>query len=328
MGLEDGQASHVFPELSGRAGTDSQLIGGQQVLHSLQRLVCRHRPDCVLLGGDIVDDMFCPAGLRDTYWRVFSEFGIFLRRHGVPALAVRGNKDDVHTYEQACQQRGIRDISEQLVELDGLRLLGVSHAATEDLRYMRRLALHHRDPIDIVLAHAAYKRRPWLLMLNTQMLITGHFDTRLCIINGTALLSMWSSPFQYALVQTRGRNWRMNLYASGRIHVQQGDHRRPTTQKIRLQVFSAFVSRFRGRLRCSPQPQAIQALAYRRDYAAEIAALINARARVKRGLTSRVQEQRRLVDLGLPKSHVAELLAGTPAHGQTREGNSGDAELV
>jgi len=81
------------------------------------------------------------------------------------------------------------------------------------------------------------------------------------------------------------------------------------------------------------QPEAAEkirasALAYRRDYAAEIAALINARARVKRGLTSRVQEQRRLVDLGLPKSHVAELLAGTPAHGQTREGNSGDAELV
>jgi hypothetical protein len=306
MRIHDGRMIMGLPAFRESGASGISLQQEHDVLHSLQELVDHHAPDCVLLAGDLVDDVFAP---RDLCWRKLFEFLAFLRRHRIPALAVRGNKDDARNYEAACRLPGVRDISEQLVKFKGIRILGVSHAATKNLRYMRRIAQKHGGRIDIVLAHAEFSRRPWLMLLATQMVVTGHFDTQLSRISDKALISMWSSPSQYAAIDTEGKDWRVSLFTAmppdERLYAR--DDR--ATCKVRPPLFKAVALKRGGRLRFLPQPSIYRSLLFRRSYAKEISALMKARSRVALGSTAREIEERKLTEMGISKNVIGEFLS-------------------
>jgi hypothetical protein len=169
---------------------------------------------------------------------------------------------------------------------------------------MRGLASQYQEPIDIVLTHAIFRRRPWLLLLNTRLVVTGHFDTGLSLIAGKALLSMWSSPHCYALIDTHGGNWRATL------HVTNPSHMQPLLQIRGLKQLRATASLNRGKLTCSSQSESLQAMADRPNYAVEVEALLQARSRIQQGLSRRADEERQLATVGVPQVHVNEFLAG------------------
>ncbi len=279
---------------------------GLTVLYSLQELVKRHAPDCVLLAGDLVDDAFGP---RNLYWQRLSEFLAFLGQRHVPVLAVRGNKDDSNRYEAVSRLPGFHDISERLVRFRGIAFLGVSHAATKNLRYMRQIAQRHSGRIDIVLAHAEFRRRPWLFSLAAQMLVTGHFDTRLSKIAGRAFLSLWSSPSQHAVIDISRRDWRIALF----VAVTPEGHRHATSSravgKDHVPIFKAVALKRGGKLCFRSQPHAFRSLAFRTNYAAEVTSLLRARTKVSQKPAARQTESLRLTRQGVSKTLVREFLA-------------------
>ncbi len=279
-----------------------------QVAQFLRRIVSFADPDAVLLAGDLVDDKLGP---RDAYLDALSRFLHFLRRRRAAVLAVQGNWDDPRTYEEMAGSAAFTDISEHLVNYGPLSILGVSHEATQDIAFMRRMADGIHKPIDIVLAHCEFRRRPWLLLLNTRLVITGHFDTRLSLIHGKALLSMWDSPGSYALIQTHHQGWRVNLYVARPSYMPHARMRENGPAQAESLPLVASASLYRGRLSCEPQSPVFADLAYRPNYTAEVEALINARQSIRDGLSTRIAEESSLNALGVPRKHVAEFLACT-----------------
>src|SRR3990172_4735231 len=166
---------------------DYPPLNPTQTLAYLTKITRWSKPDLALLEGDLVDDK---SWQRDQFWKTLHKFVRFLSSRQVAVLAVRGNWDEPDEFKKLAKIRGFRDISERLVRFGPLSILGISHAASMDIRYMRALTERYPAPTDIVLAHAQYRRRPSLLLLNTSLIVTGHFDTRLSSIHSKLLLSM------------------------------------------------------------------------------------------------------------------------------------------
>gem|GEM_PF-6383989 len=286
------------------------------VLDRLQCLVRRHSPDAVLLAGDLVDnDKF---GHRRVLWRRLYEFLESLGRLGIEAFAARGNWDEPRGYARACRLRGASDISERLVSYRGVKLLGVSNAATKDLRYMRDIAQRYRGPIDIVLAHAQYGRRPWLFTLNTRLIITGHFDIRLASINGTGFISLWNSPGQYALVEVRGSDWNATLFYRDGMGCRIPQEPRAKRKLYRLldhiqrtgsaAKVLASCSGGECRRRATSPVFGLLSTCTNSQYAREVRALLRARARVSRNPSRREEEMKRLRTIGVATGTATEFL--------------------
>jgi predicted phosphodiesterase len=180
-----------------RRGTNlAELIG----------LVEQEKPTLVMLAGDLVDND--KGGVRDKwlpYWQEVSKFLNFLESNKVRCYLVQGNWDKKPEYDKLVLQSYsyIEEISERVVEAHNVRTLGIPHAFTATLTSMK--GIHNLCPakVDIVLAHAdgTRGRRIWLFELPAKLIITGHFDNKLCLVRDKVFLSFSNFPGQYAVIE-------------------------------------------------------------------------------------------------------------------------------
>jgi predicted phosphodiesterase len=169
-------------------------------------LVEQVNPTLVMLAGDLVDND--KGGVRNQwfqYWQEISKFLNFLEDNKIRCYFVRGNWDEKPEYNKLVQQNYsfIEEISEKIAEANNVRTLGVSHAFTSTLTSIKKLRGLCTTDVDMVLAHAdgTRGRRIWLFELPAKLIITGHFDQKLCLIRDKVFLSFSNFPGQYAVIE-------------------------------------------------------------------------------------------------------------------------------
>jgi 3',5'-cyclic AMP phosphodiesterase CpdA len=268
-------------------------------LRELTGKIERIHPDLVLLAGDLVNDMI---GLRDgkffsidKYWDDVYELFNFLNERKIHTFYVRGNWDASQksnkTLKLAAKQfTYVKDISETVEEFKGFTILGLSWAFTNSLEDIRSLSEKFQKPVDLVLAHAEYKRRIWLFHLNTKFIITGHFDSQLCRIQDKVFISLDSFPSQYVVIDYKSRK-----------------------SKIRYinKVIGFNVSRranfAHGKLVWKAKP--LRSLRLNSDqYANQVETLMEARTRLNLDRNKRESIIDALLKRGIPKKHIEEYL--------------------
>ena len=268
-------------------------------VQELTRQVDRIHPDLVLIAGDLVNDMFGIRGGKffsaDKYWDDVYNLFTFLDERKIYTFCIRGNWDYSQKFDKvlklASKKLGyIKDISEKAVVHKGLRILGLSYAFTNDLEEVRLFTEKFQKRVDIVLAHAEYKRRIWLFHLNTKLIITGHFDSQLCRIQDKVFISLGSYPSQYAVID----------YNPTEVNI------RYVNKEIRANV-SRRAKFIKEKLIWKSKP--LQSLrAHSEKYANQIERLMAAKTELESDKTKRQTIIDKLVKYSVPKKHIEEYL--------------------
>jgi len=122
----------------------------------------RTQPNLVLLAGDLVDDdKGTISDKRLLWWQNLSEFLDFLEKTKVRCYFVKGNWDYRPEYDKLVKQTytHVEEISEKMVEVNNVRVSGISNAFTNKLATMKKIHNLFPEPVDIVLTHADGRRR-------------------------------------------------------------------------------------------------------------------------------------------------------------------------
>lgn len=277
----------------------SDISWNRVYLQELTRQIEKIRPDLVLLAGDLVNDML---GIRDgeffsadKYWDDVYNLLAFLNERKIQTFYVRGNWDYSKKSEKVLKLatkklKYIEDISEKVVTHKGLRILGVSYAFTNNLEEVKLLSEKFRKQVDIVLAHAEYKRRIWLFHLSTKLIVTGHFDSQLCQIQDKVFISFGSYPSQYAIID----------YTPTKLAI------RYVNKEISANVLQK-ASFSKGKLIWRAKPIR-SSRAYSWKYANQVERLIEAKIKLESDKTKRKILIDELVKYRIPKRHIEEYL--------------------
>jgi hypothetical protein len=203
-------------------------------LKELIGLVKQVEPTLLLLAGDLVDDFKGGGdGKRLPYWQELGKFLDFLEDSQVRCYFVKGNWDAVPEYAELIHRKHqyVEDISQRLAETNNIHVYGIPHAYTDQLATMKTLRHECPPSIDVILAHAEGRRRIWLFELPVRLIITGHFDEKLCMVRDKIFVSFSSFPGQYAVID----------YYPHEIHVRyicyrQFDHTRSRSTRYEMQI--------------------------------------------------------------------------------------------
>lgn len=158
-------------------------------------------PSLVLFGGDVINDGFNSTEHVDEFVDLLNH----LEKSGITSATIEGNHDEYSNYGEVVAYIETLDyaneISGEVLEFDGLTILGLSYSHTHSLRTARDLSNEFPEQYDIVLAHAERSRRIWLFELDAQYIITGHFANRLCQIRDQVFVSMGTYPRDSVLLE-------------------------------------------------------------------------------------------------------------------------------
>lgn len=187
-------------------------------LGAVQDRIGRSAPALVLIAGDLVNDRTASG------WRSAAQLIDWLEAQRIQTFFIQGNWDEQPEYEALVQttrtMAHVAEISGQIAHAlgagedgkDDLRVLGLSFSYTTRLTHMRRLSELWPEPVDIVLTHAPLGRRIWLFQLNTELIVTGHYDSQLAPVGNQLLLSFDTYPENYALLDRTSSGYEITYY--------------------------------------------------------------------------------------------------------------------
>jgi len=146
-------------------------VNGTKFSRRVARLVARQNPDIVFLPGDFFDGTrMDPNTLAAPFLKLAPPLGIYFST---------GNHDefgDLPRCLQALTRAGIRILSNQMVTIDGLQILGIPyHDSTSILRMRANLDALHLDPTQpsILLNHVP-NRLPIVEQAGISLQLSGH----------------------------------------------------------------------------------------------------------------------------------------------------------
>lgn len=187
--------------------------------NTVKKDITKVKPDVVLFLGDyvgggmfITDDNIpqnTPIRKHEGKKREIAANGAelfkFLNGKKIYTYFIRGNHDDAETYEFLIEETFnlpyVKEISNKIIEYAGIRILGVPYQTTHSIREARKIKEKFSAPIDIVIAHAEYKRRVWLFELKAKFIITGHFGNELCSIGDKIYTSLSLARSEYVTIE-------------------------------------------------------------------------------------------------------------------------------
>jgi hypothetical protein len=168
----------------------------------------------VLLAGDINEH----TGNRKT-WKRVSPGLRSVARHGARVYSVRGNWDECQEYDDAFLGAPpiVQEISDRTVQCGDLTIAGMSWFTSYSLPLLRdsvrKLAAVRPD---ILLAHAPFKQRVWLLECQPRLVITGHCGpTEHAILGDTVFVSLCGS-FGHAIIDVTRHKLRLTVWEFGK----------------------------------------------------------------------------------------------------------------
>ena len=147
------------------------------------------KPELILFAGDVTGDGSCGHGYHTAFYYLLS----LIELSGLPACFIKGDNDLDAYYKQVTDnihQYDIQEISGHLVSVSGINIYGLSFQDTNSENLPLLLDKLKDRSIDIVLCHCELKRRTSLFaQLNVGLIITGHFDNKICNANGIDFIS-------------------------------------------------------------------------------------------------------------------------------------------
>jgi len=154
------------------------------------KVIVNENPDLVLLAGDITGDGSCGHGYHMPFLTLVS----LLEKAKTPTLFLRGDNDLDSYYDFASKvvthYTYVNEVSDQVVKHKGINILGLSFQATRNKGSLKAYINHRDEPIDILFCHSELKRRTHLFESNAPIIITGHFDNKLCCIDNKIFVSL------------------------------------------------------------------------------------------------------------------------------------------
>lgn len=274
-------------------------IPGRDTLATLKTDIDEIYPSLVLFGGDVIND----GGNSEEHLTEFVELLRHLEDLEVTSFTIQGNHDEYSSYDKLEQHMHhleyADEISEEVVEFNGLKILGLPYSYTHYLRNARQISDEFPGEYDVVLAHAESSRRIWLFELVAQFIITGHFAEKLCQIQDSVFASMGSYPTDTVRIKPE----------SGELSYT----RRADSYYASQDQYEAKVRLNNGVLtweRDEHEPDAVTLRQLQdREYANQIERLLTAKTDVK---TANEAEKKdiveELLEIGIPKTHIREYI--------------------
>lgn len=194
-----------------RSISDYELQNFQLSLFALPRyerikryvdIIRNEKADLVLFAGDVTGDGSCGHGFHYAFIILLS----ILENERTQSFYISGNHDESGYYDAVKtltkNYKYTSDIVDRDVLFHGMRILGISYDCTKSKRKLREEVAKRTDTYDIVLAHAQLKRRIFLFDINTQYIITGHYDRKLCAHRKRVFVSLDndSEEVSYAVI--------------------------------------------------------------------------------------------------------------------------------
>jgi predicted phosphodiesterase len=174
----------------------------KDVLDQFRQDIKDYDPGLVLFCGDVIND----GGNKNEHLEEFEEMLDILENLEINSLVIKGNHDEYSDYESLVSYiedlEFSKEISNETTTIKGLKIAGISFSYTNDIKKARNIKNRFNDSYDIVMAHAENKRRIWLFEINTDYIITGHYDQRLCMVDNKVFVSLSSYTRQKCLLQT------------------------------------------------------------------------------------------------------------------------------
>ena len=275
-----------------RGTTVGRKVDGTSFLRRIEET----DPAIVVFAGDAAYDRCSRSGLDET--ELFLGLLREIAAAGRHSVIVEGNNDDtMGTYgrvrDAAKASPHIHEISGEMEIVQGIRFLGVPTGKEKSM------AESARGAVDIVVAHAPLANRVWLFDLPTACILTGHYGMMAVEIAGKAYLSTDCSPASYAMIDWEG-GWQRIEFTAGACRIEV----RPEEGVVVTGCDAAEVRR----LTEGPGPL---------PYRDEVAALRRAKSEI--ATLGREKVSRRLLDLGIKKTHIERYLGGRRAPGRRRE---------
>lgn len=158
-----------------------------------ERLIDIIRPDLVALAGDLTSDGL--ASFRKCFnvrraRRVHVDrFYKFLRYAGAKSqvLVVKGDHDadfeGDYIPEKIDEIPGCQEISGKVIEVNGIRFLGLGFNETSYLRTLKPIIEQYKEEADVVITHCKQDRVPLISLLKPKLIIRGHFGSGKYLVN-------------------------------------------------------------------------------------------------------------------------------------------------
>lgn len=178
----------------------------------------------------------------------------------------------------------LHEISGEVQDVRGIRFLGVPTGRE------RRMGGSAEGPVDIVVAHAPLANRVWLFDLPAACVITGHYGMMVGKVAGKAYLSLDCSPASWAVIAW-DEGWRRIEYAAGTCRIEM----RPEEGVAATGCDPAELRRLTGGRGSLPYPDEVEALR---------------RAKLEIATLGREEAFRRLLAMGIRKTHIERYLGG------------------
>ncbi len=167
-------------------------------------IILVEKVDIVLFAGDVTGDGFCGHGFHYA----FSLLLTLLERRRIPSFFISGNHDEPEYYDKVIEltkdYQYVREISNQSIEIAGLKILGINYDCSKSKRSLKTFIKKQEEgQYDLLVAHSPLKRRIRLFDLPCQYIITGHYDRKLCMHRDTVFIALDndSEAVSYAIIE-------------------------------------------------------------------------------------------------------------------------------
>ena len=137
------------------------------------------------------------------------KFYQFLRYAGKKSkvLVVKGDHDEDfkndYIPEKINKIHGCSEISGKLVEINGVRFLGLGFNETHYLRILKPTIEEFKGKVDVVITHCEQRRVPLVSMLKPKIIIRGHFGYGKFLVNG--IPSVFTNLVKYTTIELRNK---------------------------------------------------------------------------------------------------------------------------
>jgi len=154
-------------------------------------IIQSEKVNLVLLAGDITGDGSCGHGYHNALKILIK----LLNEDRIHVGFIGGNHDEPRYYESvvdyAKKLEYAYDLNNNSTNLLGIDVLGVPYDTSHSKRKLKSIIKKHEDDVyHIVLAHAELKRRIWTLDFNAELVVTGHYDRKLCGIEDKVFVAL------------------------------------------------------------------------------------------------------------------------------------------
>lgn len=199
---------------------ETKVVGHGQRFYSVGtyfEIIKSQNPSLIIFSGDVTGDGSCGHGYHTAFYYLLS----LLQIEGIPTLFIKGDNDLDEYYTAVVQNLSslplVTEISDSVVNIQGLRILGISYETTADKSALQAMLTEVKDQsFDLVVCHAQLKRRTALIDLKCKTLITGHFDHKLFEFSGKTFISLGndSEVINYATIRIEqdGLKYSYNFY--------------------------------------------------------------------------------------------------------------------